>query len=170
LAHAFSIQKKHRLSYLGITQKQITLTLSPIEDFDILTWLSSSTNTFYFFYTLIRFGITNIIQIQDEMTYELLKTLHENPSQNQREMSKSLGISLGKLNYCLRALLDRGFLKVDNFCKSPRKSSYLYLLTAKGMDEKTLVTLRFLKRRIEEYEQLGKQIADLREELECEQL
>ena len=92
--------------------------------------------------------------MQDEITYKLLKSIEENPKQSQRELSKALGISLGKLNYCLRALVDKGWIKVKNFKENPNKAGYLYLLTPVGVEEKAKVTVRFLKRKMQEYEQI----------------
>ena len=102
--------------------------------------------------------------MQDEITYRLLKSIDENPSQSQRELSKSLGISLGKLNYCLKALMDKGLVKANNFRKSPHKVGYLYLLTPDGAEEKAKVTVRFLKRKVREYEQLKQDIEQLQKE------
>jgi len=102
--------------------------------------------------------------MQDEITYKLLKSIDENPSQSQRELSKSLGVSLGKLNYCLKALMDKGLVKANNFRKNPHKVGYLYLLTPDGMEEKTKVTVRFLKKKVQEYEQLKQDIEQLQKE------
>lgn len=102
--------------------------------------------------------------MQDEITYKLLKSIEENPKQSQRDLSKSLGISLGKLNYCLRALVDRGMVKAQNFSRNPTKSDYLYLLTPMGVEEKGKVTLRFLRRKMQEYEQLKQDISELQAE------
>ena len=102
--------------------------------------------------------------MQDEITYKILKSIEKNPRQSQRELSQSLGVSLGKVNYCLRALVDKGLVKANNFRKNPNKAGYLYLLTPKGVDEKTMVTIRFLKRKMKEYECLKQEIADLQEE------
>lgn len=104
--------------------------------------------------------------MQDEITYKILKSIEENPSQSQRELSKSLGISLGKLNYCLKALVDKGLVKANNFRKSPHKAGYLYLLTPDGVEEKTNVTLRFLQRKMNEYEKLKQDIEQLQKEAE----
>ena len=98
----------------------------------------------------------------DDITYKLLKSIEENPHQSQREMSRSLGISLGKLNYCLRALVDKGLVKANNFRQNPSKSHYLYLLTPAGIEEKAKVTMRFLSRKMQEYEQLKREIEELR--------
>lgn len=102
--------------------------------------------------------------MQDEITYKILKSIEEKPQQSQRELSKSLGISLGKLNYCLRALVDKGWVKARNFKENPDKAGYLYLLTPAGMEEKTKVTVRFLKRKMQEYEQIKNEIAQLQKE------
>ncbi|PCJ18120.1 MAG: MarR family EPS-associated transcriptional regulator [SAR86 cluster bacterium] len=102
--------------------------------------------------------------MQDEITYKLLKSIEENPSQSQRELSRSLGISLGKLNYCLKALMEKGWVKARNFQKSSNKAGYLYLLTPEGAEGKTKVTLRFLRRKMQEYEQLKETIAELQKE------
>lgn len=102
--------------------------------------------------------------MQDEITYKLLKSIEENPNQSQRELSKSLGISLGKLNYCLKALIGKGLVKANNFRKNPNKTDYLYLLTPEGVEEKARVTVRFLKRKMQEYEQLKREIKALQRE------
>ena len=102
--------------------------------------------------------------MQDEITYRILKSIEENPNQSQRELSQSLGVSLGKLNYCLRALMDKGLVKARNFRENPNKTGYLYLLTPKGVEEKGAVTLRFLKRKMEEYELLKAEIERLQKE------
>lgn len=102
--------------------------------------------------------------MQDEITYKLLKSIEQNPSQSQRQLSKSLGVSLGKLNYCLRALVEKGYVKARNFSQNPNKTDYLYLLTPNGVEEKSKVALRFLKRKMQEYEQIKVEIARLQEE------
>jgi len=93
-----------------------------------------------------------------------LKSIEENPAQSQRELSESLGFSLGKLNYCLKALMDKGLVKAGNFTRNPNKSDYLYLLTPRGVEEKSRVTARFLQRKVQEYEGIEKEIALLRKE------
>lgn len=102
--------------------------------------------------------------MQDEITYKLLKSIDANPSQSQRELSRSLDISLGKLNYCLKALMDKGLVKVNNFKKSANKTGYLYLLTPAGVEEKAKVTVRFLQRKVKEYEKIKLEIAQLQDE------
>ncbi len=104
--------------------------------------------------------------MQDEITYKILKSIEENPSQSQRELSRSVGVSLGKLNYCLRALVDKGWVKARNFKENPNKISYLYLLTPSGIEAKTRVTMRFLRKKISEYEQIEQEINRLRKEIE----
>ena len=104
----------------------------------------------------------------DETThYSLLKLLEENPGLSQRELAKRLGISLGKVNFCLNALVTKGNLKINNFRNSENKMAYAYLLTPRGVEEKARITVRFLKMKVVEYERLKNEIAELR--LEAEQ-
>lgn len=91
--------------------------------------------------------------------------LEESPTMTQRQLADELGISLGRLNYCLKALLDKGWIKIQNFRGSDKKLSYAYLLTPNGVAEKTLITGRFLRRKLEEYEQLKQEIASLQRAL-----
>ena len=102
--------------------------------------------------------------LNDENRYKLLKLLHENPDMNQREIASTLGLSLGKVNFCLKALIEKGWVKVGNFSKSPNKKAYVYLLTLHGLEEKTRVTVKFLRRKMEEYEQLEVEIEELKKE------
>ena len=104
--------------------------------------------------------------MDDAIRYRLLKLLDEQPHWTQRELAKVMGLSLGKMNFCLRALVDVGVVKVNNFKKSSRKAGYLYLLTPQGVEEKALVTKRFLARKMLEYELLTKEIEELRAETE----
>ena len=97
----------------------------------------------------------------EETHFKLLKLLQDNPNMSQRELSRELGISLGKANYCLKALLDKGWIKVNNFRRNPRKLSYVYLLTPKGIEAKTSLTSQFLVRKIREYEALKQEIEEL---------
>ena len=83
---------------------------------------------------------------------------------SQRQLASELGISLGKTNYCLKALIDKGLVKAGNFRRNPNKLQYGYLLTPKGFEEKAKGTLRFLKKKQQEYEQLQREIEMLREE------
>lgn len=101
----------------------------------------------------------------DETThYGLLKTLEENPDLSQRDLAKRLGISLGKVNFCLNALVEKGSLKISNFRNSENKLAYAYLLTPHGVEEKARITVRFLKHKLQEYEQLRKEIEELKRE------
>ena len=103
----------------------------------------------------------------DENTnYGLLKTLEENPGLSQRDMAKRLGVSLGKINFCLNALVAKGLLKVNNFRNSDNKLAYAYLLTPHGVEEKARMTVLFLKYKMQEYEQLRAEIEALKREAE----
>lgn len=102
----------------------------------------------------------------DTTSYGLLKTLEDNPSLSQRDMAKRLGISLGKVNFCLNALVEKGCLKVNNFRNSENKLAYAYLLTPHGVEEKARMTVRFLKYKMQEYEQLRAEIKELKHEAE----
>lgn len=90
--------------------------------------------------------------------FNILRKIHDEPNLSQRQLSKSLGLSLGKINYCLKALEKKGFLKIKNFQKNPNKLNYLYILTPKGISEKTNLTINFMKRIMEEYDKLKKEI------------
>lgn len=101
----------------------------------------------------------------DETThYGLLKTLEKTPGISQRDLAKRLGISLGKVNFCLNALVEKGSLKIDNFRNSENKLAYAYLLTPRGVEEKARITVHFLKHKMQEYELLRNEIAELKRE------
>jgi EPS-associated MarR family transcriptional regulator len=103
----------------------------------------------------------------DETThYGLLKTLEENPGLSQRDLAKKLGVSLGKVNFCLNALVEKGSVKINNFRNSDNKLAYAYLLTPSGMEQKARMTVQFLKYKMQEYERLKKEIAELQYEAE----
>jgi EPS-associated MarR family transcriptional regulator len=103
----------------------------------------------------------------DETThYSLLKTLEENPGLSQRDLAKRLGISLGKVNFCLNALVEKGSLKINNFRNSNNKLAYAYLLTPSGIEQKARMTVEFLKYKVQEYERLKKEIEELQREAE----
>lgn len=104
--------------------------------------------------------------MKDEITYKLFKALEANPVASQRYLATSLKMSLGKLNYCLKALLDKGLVKVENFIESNSKRGYLYKLTPDGIREKTAVTMRFLKAKMSEFEKLKYEIQYLKNEVE----
>lgn len=99
--------------------------------------------------------------LTDEYRYKILKLVEEKPEISQRELADELGVSLGKANYCLKALIDVGILKATNFRNSKNKLAYMYLLTPNGIEEKTKITLRFLKNKMQEYERLQVEIAML---------
>jgi EPS-associated MarR family transcriptional regulator len=100
----------------------------------------------------------------DTTSYSLLKTLEDNPSLSQRDLAKRLGVSLGKVNFCLKALIEKGCLKVANFRNSENKLAYAYLLTPQGVEHKALMTVEFLKIKTQEYERLRAEIAELKRE------
>src|SRR4030067_3419326 len=99
-------------------------------------------------------------------SYGLLKTLEDNPSLSQRDLAKRLGISLGKVNFCLNALIAKGCLKVNNFRNSDNKLAYAYLLTPRGVEQKARMTVEFLQVKLQEYEQLRAEINELKREAE----
>ncbi len=90
--------------------------------------------------------------------FEILRALIKKPRSTQRELAEELGFSLGKLNYCLKALKKKGFIKLKNFAKNPNKLNYFYVLTPKGIAEKTNLTVNFMKRKIKEYDELKKDL------------
>ncbi len=104
-------------------------------------------------------------QVNQEIHLKLLHYLEEHPQVSQRELAEHLGVSLGKANYCLKALLQRGLVKARNFKNSANKRAYLYLLTPKGIEAKAQISVRFLQRKLEEYEALRVEIEQLRIEL-----
>jgi len=108
--------------------------------------------------------------MDDAIRYRLLKLLYEQPHLTQRELAKTMGVSLGKANFCLRALIEVGAVKVNNFRDSNNKSGYLYLLTPSGIEEKAKVTRRFLDRKLAEYEAIRREIVELRAEMLPENL
>ena len=102
--------------------------------------------------------------LSDEYRYKILKRLEDNPEVSQRELAGELGISLGRVNYCIQALIEKGCVKVNNFRKNKNKKGYVYLLTPRGFEEKAKITVQFLKVKIAEHEALAKEIEDLQEE------
>ena len=90
--------------------------------------------------------------------FETLRKIKNKPNSTQRELAEELGFSLGKLNYCLRALKDKGFVKIENFAKNPNKLNYIYVLTPKGISEKTKLTINFMKRKMKEYDELKREL------------
>ena len=104
--------------------------------------------------------------MDDETAYKILKLIHSDPNISQRALAEELGVSVGKANYCLKALMERGLIKAKNFVKSKNKRGYVYLLTSRGFAEKAQVTFRFLKYKIKEYEELESDITQIRNEAE----
>lgn len=102
--------------------------------------------------------------LSDEYRYKILKRLELNPEISQRELAGELGISLGRVNYCIQALIEKGLVKANNFRNSKNKKGYVYLLTPRGLEEKAKITLQFLKIKMAEHEALKKEIQDLRDE------
>jgi EPS-associated MarR family transcriptional regulator len=103
--------------------------------------------------------------LSDDIHYRLLKILQERPDASQRQLAEALGFSLGKINYCVKALLDKGWVKAKNFRNSKNKLAYAYVLTPSGIDAKARITARFLKRKMVEYEALKAEIAQLKAEV-----
>ena len=97
---------------------------------------------------------------------DLLRKLELNPEYTQRELSREMGVSLGKINYCMKKLIEKGWIKLSNFSHNPNKVGYIYLLTPKGIEQKTKLTILFLKRKIEEFEILKDEISELKLESE----
>jgi len=95
---------------------------------------------------------------ENEDQFQVLRKIKKNPKSTQRELAKDLGFSLGKLNYCLQSLREKGLIKINNFNKNPNKINYFYILTPKGLAEKTKLTINFMKRKMREYEELKKEI------------
>jgi EPS-associated MarR family transcriptional regulator len=108
-------------------------------------------------------------ELHEETHLKVLRLLQETPRMNQREVSEALGVSLGKVNFCLQALVDKGLIKVKSFRKSQNKLAYAYLLTPSGIAEKSALTARFLKHKMSEYEHLQAEIAALQLEVSGEQ-
>ena len=104
--------------------------------------------------------------MEKESHLKVLRILETNPQISQRELSEALGVSLGKTNYCLKALLDKGLIKIQNFRNSKNKLAYSYLLTPHGIEQKTHMTLRYLQKKTQEYDLLRLEIAELKREIE----
>lgn len=107
--------------------------------------------------------------INQELEYRALKILEERPDLTQRQLSQALGVSLGKTNYLLKSLIEVGWVKLDNFQKSDNKWGYAYFLTPTGVAEKAAITLRFLKRKKQEFDNLEIEIAKLQQEVQQQQ-
>ncbi|RME91068.1 MAG: MarR family EPS-associated transcriptional regulator [Candidatus Hydrogenedentota bacterium] len=96
--------------------------------------------------------------MDSDITYKILREIQENPEISQRELAEKLGVSLGKTNYVLKALLEKGLLKMRNFRNNKNKKVYLYILTPEGMEQKSRLAVNFLKRKMEEYDRIKQEI------------
>lgn len=103
--------------------------------------------------------------MDDDTHYRLLRLIEAQPGLSQRDLARELGASLGKINYCLNALIEKGWIKARNFRNSRNKLAYAYLLTPRGLEHKAKITVRFLRRKIAEYETLETEIELLRREV-----
>ena len=108
---------------------------------------------------------TSFPALQEENHLKVLRLLEANPHLSQRDLAGALGVSLGKTNYCLKALLGKGFIKMQSFNKSPNKLAYAYLLTPTGIAEKAGLTVRFLERKVAEFDSLTLEIEALKSEV-----
>jgi EPS-associated MarR family transcriptional regulator len=106
-------------------------------------------------------------QLQEGTYFIVLRMLEDNPDMTQREISECWGVSTSGMNYCLKALIDKGWVKVQNFTQSKNKFGYIYVLTPRGIAEKALLAGRFLMRKMSEYEQLKVEIEALKVEMSC---
>lgn len=113
-----------------------------------------------------QFMISRQARLQEDTYFRAMRILQENPDLTQRELAERLGISVGGLNYCLKALMEKGLVKMKNFANSKNKFGYVYVLTPNGMAEKAAITHRFLQRKMEEYEALKAEIEALKLEVE----
>jgi len=105
-------------------------------------------------------------QIQEDTYFRVMRILQENPDLTQRELAEKLGVSVGGLNYCLKALMDKGWVKMQNFQNSKNKFKYVYLLTPQGIAERLALTSRFLDRKMQEYEALKAEIESLHQDVQ----
>ena len=104
-------------------------------------------------------------RLQEDTYFRVMRLLQENPDLTQRELAQQLGVSVGGLNYCLKALMEKGWVKMQNFAHAKNKFKYAYLLTPRGMAERAKLTNKFLKRKMEEYEALKAEIEALKNEM-----
>ena len=102
---------------------------------------------------------------RESVDFDLLLLIEKEPGLSQRELSRRLGVSLGRINYCLKGLTSKGLLKLDNFANSPKKLGYVYALTPSGVAQRTRLTGHFLKQKLAEYEKLKSQIEALKRDL-----
>lgn len=104
-------------------------------------------------------------KIQEDTYFRVMRLLQENPDLTQRELAQKLGVSVGGLNYCLKALMEKGWVKMQNFAHSKNKFGYIYVMTPRGLSEKAALTSQFLKRKMDEYEALKAEIEALKSEV-----
>ena len=109
---------------------------------------------------------TKVAGFQEEIQFEVLRRLQQTPEVSQRTLARELGISLGSINFCFQALMEKGWIKVQNFSQSKHKLGYAYLLTPNGVAEKSKLTAKFLKRKVAEYQMLQAEIEALKEEMD----
>ncbi|MCP9758446.1 MarR family EPS-associated transcriptional regulator [Aquitalea sp. S1-19] len=107
-------------------------------------------------------------KLQEDTYYRVMRLLQDNPDITQRELAEQLGISVGGLNYCLKALMEKGWVKMQNFARAKNKFGYVYVLTPSGIAEKAALTKHFLQRKQEEYDALSQEIEALRAEVKAQ--
>tara|TARA_B100000945_G_scaffold309309_1_gene300018 strand:+ start:3088 stop:3402 length:315 start_codon:yes stop_codon:yes gene_type:complete len=95
---------------------------------------------------------------EDQDHFDVMREIQKQPQTSQRDLAAQLGFSLGKLNYCLKALQQKGLVKIKNFEQNPNKLNYIYVLTPRGISEKTRLTVNFMKRKMKEYDELKKEL------------
>jgi EPS-associated MarR family transcriptional regulator len=117
---------------------------------------------------IFNFFLLPALMNNQDIRLDLLRKLESTPHFTQRELSREMGVSLGKVNYCMKKLIEKGWVKLTNFTDNPNKMGYAYLLTPSGIEEKSRLTFSFLKRKIDEYEILKKEINAL--QLESEEM
>ena len=110
------------------------------------------------------YKLLNIKVSREQNQYQILKSLEQDPNFTQRQLSNDLGVSLGKINYCLKSLIEKGFIKVNNFRNNKNKIQYSYLLTPTGIEEKAKLTLDFIRIKTQEYDTLKQEIESLKQE------
>ena len=111
------------------------------------------------------YKLLNIKVSREQNQYQILKSLEQDSRSTQRQLSNNLGVSLGKVNYCIKSLIEKGFIKVNNFRNSKNKIQYSYLLTPKGIEEKAKLTLDFIRIKTQEYDTLKQEIKSLKQEV-----
>jgi EPS-associated MarR family transcriptional regulator len=114
---------------------------------------------------LVKLMASRQAKLQEDTYFRVMRILQDNPDLTQRELAEKLGISVGGLNYCLKALMEKGLVKMKNFANSKNKFGYVYVLTPSGMKERAAITHRFLQRKMDEYEALRAEIDSLRAEV-----